>query len=71
MAGQLVPQTFLRRVGWLALIWATSVLALAVVAGLSRGLMTLAGLPYCAHHSRVAYQPAADRRRHPPKPPGR
>jgi GcrA cell cycle regulator len=24
---------------------------------------TLAGLPYCAHHSRVAYQPASDRRR--------
>jgi Protein of unknown function (DUF2474) len=44
MARQLVLQTFLRRVGWLALIWATSVLALAVVAGLFRGLMTLAGL---------------------------
>src|SRR6478609_9034615 len=24
---------------------------------------TIAGLPYCAYHSRVAYQPAADRRR--------
>jgi len=24
---------------------------------------TLAGLPYCSYHSRVAYQPAADRRR--------
>jgi GcrA cell cycle regulator len=24
---------------------------------------TLAGLPYCAYHSRVAYQPASDRRR--------
>jgi len=23
----------------------------------------LAGLPYCSHHSRVAYQPASDRRR--------
>ena len=33
--------------------------------------LALAGLPYCAHHSRVAYQPAADRRRQPPKPPGR
>ena len=32
------------------------------------GGKALAGLPYCAHHSRVAYQPAADRRRHPPKP---
>src|SRR4030095_7347584 len=28
----------------------------------------LAGLPYCAHHSRVAYQPASDRRRAAPKP---
>ena len=27
------------------------------------GGKALAGLPYCAHHSRVAYQPAADRRR--------
>ncbi|HET6889396.1 MAG TPA: GcrA family cell cycle regulator, partial [Candidatus Udaeobacter sp.] len=24
---------------------------------------TIAGLPYCAYHSRVAYQPASDRRR--------
>jgi GcrA cell cycle regulator len=23
----------------------------------------LTGLPYCTHHSRVAYQPATDRRR--------
>lgn len=29
---------------------------------------SLNGLPYCAHHSRVAYQPANDRRRNPPKP---
>ena len=28
------------------------------------GGKALTGLPYCAHHSRVAYQPAADRRRH-------
>lgn len=27
----------------------------------------LTNLPYCAHHSRVAYQPAADRRRDPNK----
>ena len=27
------------------------------------GGKSLGGLPYCAHHSRVAYQPAADRRR--------
>jgi GcrA cell cycle regulator len=35
------------------------------------GGKSLAGLPYCAYHSRVAYQPAGDRRRPPPKPPGR
>ena len=27
------------------------------------GGKSIAGLPYCAHHSRVAYQPATDRRR--------
>jgi GcrA cell cycle regulator len=32
------------------------------------GGKALAGLPYCAHHSRVAYQPAVDRRRHAQKP---
>jgi GcrA cell cycle regulator len=32
------------------------------------GGKALSGLPYCAHHSRVAYQPAADRRRQQPKP---
>jgi GcrA cell cycle regulator len=32
------------------------------------GGKALTGLPYCAHHSRVAYQPASDRRRQPPKP---
>ena len=31
------------------------------------GGKALAGLPYCAHLSRVAYQPAADRRRQAPK----
>ncbi len=31
------------------------------------GGKALTGLPYCAQHSRVAYQPAADRRRQPPK----
>ena len=30
------------------------------------GGKALTGLPYCAHHSRVAYQPATDRRRTPP-----
>ncbi|MGY3607571.1 MULTISPECIES: DUF2474 domain-containing protein [unclassified Bradyrhizobium] len=37
-------QTWLRRVGWLVLIWAASVLALGIVAGLIRVLMNLAGL---------------------------
>jgi hypothetical protein len=37
-------QLQLRRVGWLLLIWALSVLTLGVVASLFRGLMTLAGL---------------------------
>jgi GcrA cell cycle regulator len=32
------------------------------------GGKSLAGLPYCAHHSRVAYQPAVDRRRDRNKP---
>ncbi len=31
------------------------------------GGKSLPGLPYCAHHSRIAYQPAADRRRQQPK----
>jgi hypothetical protein len=37
-------QLQLRRVGWLLLIWALSVLTLGVVASLFRGLMSLAGL---------------------------
>jgi hypothetical protein len=37
-------QVWLRRVGWLVLIWAAGVLALGIVAGLFRVLMTLAGL---------------------------
>ncbi len=32
------------------------------------GGRSLTSLPYCAHHCRVAYQPASDRRRPPPKP---
>jgi GcrA cell cycle regulator len=32
------------------------------------GGKALQSLPYCAHHSRIAYQPASDRRRQPPKP---
>jgi GcrA cell cycle regulator len=31
------------------------------------GGKALTGLPYCTHHSRIAYQPAADRRRQSPK----
>jgi hypothetical protein len=37
-------QTWLRRVGWLVLMWTASVLALGVVAGLFRVVMNLAGL---------------------------
>ena len=37
-------QPWLRRVGWLVLIWTASVLALGVVAGLFRVVMNLAGL---------------------------
>jgi len=37
-------QMWLRRVGWLVLIWAASVLALGVVSGLFRVVMNLAGL---------------------------
>ena len=37
-------QMWLRRVGWLVLIWAASVMALGVVAALFRVVMTLAGL---------------------------
>ena len=36
--------TWLRKVGWLVLIWTASVLALGVVAGLFRVVMNLAGL---------------------------
>ena len=32
------------------------------------GGKSLHALPYCAQHSRIAYQPASDRRRAPPKP---
>ncbi len=32
------------------------------------GGKALSSLPYCAHHSRIAYQPASDRRRQQPKP---
>jgi hypothetical protein len=37
-------QMWFRRVGWLVLIWAASVLALGVVAGFFRVVMNLAGL---------------------------
>jgi hypothetical protein len=37
-------QTWLRRMGWLVLIWAASILARGIVAGLIRVLMNLAGL---------------------------
>ena len=35
------------------------------------GGASIGDLPYCAHHSRVAYQPASDRRRQPAKTPQR
>ncbi len=36
--------TWLKRIGWLVLIWSLSVLALGIVALVLRFLMTLAGL---------------------------
>ncbi len=38
------PASWPRRIGWLLLIWVASVLALAIVAGIIRMLMTTAGL---------------------------
>jgi hypothetical protein len=38
------PQLWVRRLGWLILIWTLSVSALAVVAALLRTLMNFAGL---------------------------
>ena len=38
------PPCWARRIGWLVLIWALSVLALGIVAGIIRLLMTAAGL---------------------------
>lgn len=39
-----LTQTWLRRIGWLVLIWSASVVALAVAAMLFRLLMGVAGL---------------------------
>ena len=36
--------TLLRRVGWLVLIWAASILALGIVASVLKALMMFAGL---------------------------
>jgi Protein of unknown function (DUF2474) len=44
MSVKMTLQMQLRRIGWLLLIWTSSVLALGVVATLFRGLMKLAGL---------------------------
>jgi Protein of unknown function (DUF2474) len=44
MSVKITLQVQLRRVGWLLLIWTSSVLTLGVVATLFRGLMKLAGL---------------------------
>lgn len=38
------PKKWLRRIGWLVLIWAASIAVLAVVALLFRMLMSAAGL---------------------------
>jgi hypothetical protein len=38
------PKPWLRRIGWLVLIWAASILALAVVAAFLRLLMSFASL---------------------------
>jgi Protein of unknown function (DUF2474) len=38
------PASWARRIGWLVLIWAASVLALGMVAVIIRVLMTAAGL---------------------------
>jgi hypothetical protein len=42
--GRAERPSWARRVGWLVLIWASSVAALAIVAGLMRLLMSSAGL---------------------------
>ena len=39
-----VPRAWLKRIGWLVLIWTLSVLALGIVAVVFRVLMKLAGL---------------------------
>ncbi len=39
-----VQRPWLRRIGWLVLIWSGSVLALGIMAALFRILMNLAGL---------------------------
>ncbi len=39
-----VPKSWLRRLGWLVLIWTASVVGLGIVAMLFRMLMSLAGL---------------------------
>jgi GcrA cell cycle regulator len=49
------------RVEQLKKLWSDGLSASQIAAEL--GGNALAGLPYCAYHSRVAYQPAADRRR--------
>lgn len=43
MAHGIAP-TWLKRVGWLVLIWALSIIALGVVALIFRGLMEMVGL---------------------------
>jgi hypothetical protein len=44
VGGRPERKLWLRRIGWLALIWATSVISLGIVAVLMRVLMEFAGL---------------------------
>jgi Protein of unknown function (DUF2474) len=43
-AASALQRSWLRRIGWLLLIWGAGVLALGIVAALFRILMNLAGL---------------------------
>jgi len=44
LTSSLVRRLWVKRVGWLILIWTLSVLALGIVAGLLHVVMSLAGL---------------------------
>jgi hypothetical protein len=44
MGTRIDAETWLRRIGWLVLIWTASVLALGIVASAFKALMMFAGL---------------------------